>query len=99
MKVIAEYFYENGVEMQQHDIVYLEGEDTENGVWFEGVCRLGFVNNEFLMVYPLGHSIRSNHAINMHIPEIIILIKLDSEEIDKALNKQMKKYIGDRDRE
>lgn len=99
MKVITKYFYENGVEMKQHDIVYLEGEDIEKSFWFEGLCRVAFVSNEILTVYPLGHSIRSNHAINIHIPEIIILIKLDSEEIDKALNKQMKKYIGDRDRE
>lgn len=99
MKIITKYFYENGVEMKQHDIVYLEGEDIENNLWFEGLCRVAFVSEEILTVYPLGHSIYSNYAINMHIGEIIRLVRLEGiEEIDKLLNQQIKRAL-EKDRE
>ena len=98
MKIITKYFYENGVEMKQHDIVYLEGEDVESGLWFAGMCRIGFVSNEFLVIYPLGHSIHSNYSINMHISEITKLIKIESNEIEKLLIKEIKRSLK-KDRE
>ena len=99
MKVITKYFYENGVEMQQHDIVYLEGEDIESNLWFEGLCRVAFVSDEILTVYPLGHSIYSNYSINMHISEIVRLIRIEGiEEIDRLLNEEIQKAL-DKNRE
>ena len=94
MKIITKYFYENGVEIKQHDIVYLEGEDVESGFWFEGICRIAFINNEFLVIYPLGHSVYSNHSINMHVSEIIRLVRIEgSNEIDKLLDEGIRKSL------
>lgn len=98
MKVITKHFYENGVEMKRHDIVYLEGVDIESDLWFEGICRIGFINNECLVIYPLGHSIRSDYSINMHISEIIKLIRVEGNEIEKLLVKEIKKSL-EKDRE
>ena len=96
MKVIAKYFYENGVEIKQHDIVYLEGQDIENGLWFEGICRIGLVNNELLAIYPLGHPTYSNYSINMHISEITTLVKIDKNEIDRLLDRELIKIFKGR---
>lgn len=98
MKVITKYFYENGAEMKQHDIVYLEGEDVESGLWFAGMCRIGFINNELLGIYPLGHSMHSNYFINMHISEITKLIKIENNEIEKLLVQEIKRSLK-KDRE
>ena len=91
MKVIAEYFYENGVEMQQHDIVYLEGEDSNHNVYFRGICRVDGFHGELFSAHFLGQEACSAYDIEVYIEDIDRLTKLDNKDIDKALKKEMLK--------
>lgn len=97
MQVITKYFYENGIEMKQHDIVFLEGFEEDKNANFSGFCRLAFVNGDKLTVYPLGHTIRTNSTVEMYFDHIEKLVKVDSKEIDEALNKVIKKLKKNRD--
>ena len=99
MKVITRYFYENGEEMNQHDIVHLEGKDTDCGLTFEGLCRIASIEDEFLTLYPLGHSIDTNHMVCMYIPKITKLVKIEGgDEIDKVITQAVKRSLK-KDRE
>ena len=91
MQVEIRYFYTNGQEMKQHDIVYLEGFVEEENENFSGFCRLAHINNERLVVYPLGHTIKSGFQVEMYFDHIEKLIKVDGREIDEAINKAVKK--------
>ena len=91
MQIEIRYFYTNGQEMKQHDIIYLEGFVEEENENFSGFCRLAYINNERLVVYPLGHTIKSGFQVEMYFDHIGTLIKVDGREIDEAINKAVKK--------
>ena len=97
MQVQIKYFYTDGTEMKQHDIVFLEGFEEDKNANFSGFCRLAFINGDRLTVYPLGHTIRTNSTVEMYIEHIEKLVKVDSREIDEALNKAIKRLSKNRD--
>lgn len=91
MQVDIRYFYVDGQEMKQHDIVYLEGFIEDENENFNGFCRLAFINSGRLTVYPLGHTISSSSKVKMYLHHIRKLIRVDGREIDEAINKAVKK--------
>lgn len=87
MQVQVKYFYTDGTEIRQHDLVYLEGFEEDKNENYGGLCRIAFINGDRLTVYPLGHTIRTSSKVEMYFEHINKLVKVDSREVDKALNK------------
>lgn len=92
MQVTIKYFYADGAEMNQHDIVYLKGYDSNRGEPFSGVCKVASCNGELFSAYFLGQRPYSCYDIEMYLGDIDKLVKLDSKEIEGALNRTMENY-------
>ena len=93
MQVDIKYFYTDGTEIEEHDLVYLEGFEEDINGNFSGLCRVASINGDILRVYLLGYDKESYRPIKMYFEHIEKLVKVDSEEIDKALEKVIKKDL------
>lgn len=91
MQVQIKYLYTDGAEIKQHDLVDVMGFVEEENKTFSGLYRIAFVNHESLVFYPLGHAPDTYAKVEMYFEHIEKLVKLDSKEIDKALEKVVKK--------
>lgn len=92
MQVDIKYFYTDGREIQKHDLVFLEGFEEDRNANFSGFCRIAFINTDSLVVYPLGHTLETTYLeAEMYLEHIEKLVKVDSKEIDGALEKIAKR--------
>lgn len=92
MQVDIKYFYTNGTEIKPHDLIFLQGFEEDKNANFSGFCRVGSIGGDKLKVYPLGHTWRETYTTaEMYLEHIETLVKVDSQEIDIALEKAIKK--------
>lgn len=85
MQVQVRYFYVEGQEMKQHDLVYLKGLDRNQGLKFKGICKIASCDGELLRAYFLGQETFNDFNIEIYVEDIEELTKLDGREIDEAV--------------
>lgn len=91
MEITTKHYYKDGMEIKQHDLVYLKAYDSNRGLHFSGICKVASCNGELFSVYFLGQEVTSSYDIEVYLEDIDKLIKLDRQEVDKALEKEMAK--------
>ena len=91
-QIEIKYFYSNGVEIKRHDLVYLKAYDTRQDALFSGICKVAGFDGEVFSAYFLGQEVYiTGYDVEVYRGDIERLVKLESKEIDEALNKTVKK--------
>ena len=98
MKLEAKYFYENGQEMKEGDLVYLKGRECfkgYEGYEFSGIFTLAHINEDLLKVYFLGQDKKEQQIIEIDVDTMSALIPLTNYGLIEEVE-EMQKEISDK---
>ena len=84
MEIITKNFYSDGTEIRQHDLVYLEGYDSNRDTSFKGICKVGCLSGELFSAYFLGQEIGGTYDIEVYVGNIKRLVKINNAKIDEV---------------